>query len=193
MSGTPAAVPHSERLLVVVGPSGAGKDTLMAAWRQRALELGRHLHIARRTITRPALAGGEAHEALSHAHWQAACESGAFAMHWHANGLAYGVRMRELEALAAGPVLLNGSRAALPAIRAGAPDCRVVHITASPAVLAERLKSRGREDARQIEDRLARAPRVAADFTLSNDGPVADSVAALMQWWEGPAAVHANS
>lgn len=174
-------------MLVVVGPSGAGKDTVMAAWRQRAAQLGKTLHIAQRAITRPALAGGESHEAFSDAQWQAACDGGAFAMHWRANGLAYGVRMRELRALEAGTVLLNGSRAALAAIRARAPHCRVVQITASAKVLAQRLRARGREDAQAIEHRLARAALVPADFTLSNDGSVADSVAALMHWWGAPA------
>jgi phosphonate metabolism protein PhnN/1,5-bisphosphokinase (PRPP-forming) len=177
-------LPHSERLLVIVGPSGAGKDTLMTAWQQHAAKLGQRLHIAQRAITRPAHAGSEAHEALSNAQWQAECEAGAFAFHWHANGLAYGVRKRELRALASGSVLLNGSRAALPAIRASAPHCRVIHITASPDVLAQRLQVRGREDAQAIERRLARTARVQADFTLSNDGPVAGSVEALMRWWE---------
>lgn len=184
MNGAPAEVPHSERLVVIVGPSGAGKDTVMAAWQQRAVELGKRLHIAQRAITRPALAGGEVHEALSDANWQAACDDGAFAMHWRANGLAYGVRMRELQALTAGTVLLNGSRRALSAIRASAPRCRVVEITASATVLAQRLHARGREDAQAIEHRLARTAPVSADFTLSNDGPVAKSVAAVMQWWD---------
>jgi phosphonate metabolism protein PhnN/1,5-bisphosphokinase (PRPP-forming) len=187
MKGARVQVPHSERLVVVVGPSGAGKDTVMAAWRRRAIELGKSLHIAQRAITRPALAGGEAHEALSDAHWQAACDGGAFVMHWRANGLAYGVRMHELQPLTTGTVLLNGSRAALPAIRASAPRCRVLQITASAAVLAERLRARGREDAHAIEHRLARTASVSADFTLSNDGSVAQSVAALMQWWDAPA------
>ncbi|MBO9647508.1 MAG: phosphonate metabolism protein/1,5-bisphosphokinase (PRPP-forming) PhnN [Variovorax sp.] len=186
MKGTHAEVPHSERLLVIVGPSGAGKDTVMTAWRQRATELGKHLHIAQRAITRPAHAGGEAHEALSHEHWQAECDDGAFALHWRANGLAYGVRMRELQALVAGTVLLNGSRAALPAIRGSAPRCRVVQITASAAVLAQRLRARGREDPKAIEHRLARTALVPADFTLANDGSVVESVAALMQWWDAP-------
>jgi len=187
MNASPLQLPHSHRLLVVVGPSGVGKDTLIAAWRLRAIEAGRHLQIARRTITRPAHAGGEAHEALSDAQWQAECDGGAFALHWRANGLAYGVRMHELSALAAGSVLVNGSRAALPAIRASAPHCRVVQITASAAVLAERLRTRGREDEQAIEQRLARNVPVAADFSLSNDGSVAESVAALMRWWDAAA------
>ena len=43
------------RLFVVVGASGAGKDTLIAG----ALAADPRLHWARRVITRPAVAGGE--------------------------------------------------------------------------------------------------------------------------------------
>jgi len=177
-------IPCSERLLILVGPSGVGKDTVMTAWREAVLHRGGRLRLARRTITRPAGSGGEAHEALTDAQWQAACEAGDFSLHWRANGLAYGVRPRELQALEEGPVLLNGSRAALPAIRLLAPRCRVVQLSASAASLAERLRIRGREDEQAIEARLARSAPVQADFSVSNDGTVADCVAALIGWWD---------
>ncbi|MCC2112585.1 MAG: phosphonate metabolism protein/1,5-bisphosphokinase (PRPP-forming) PhnN, partial [Hyphomicrobiales bacterium] len=51
------------RLVLVVGPSGAGKDTLMAA-------IGRarpDLHIVRRVVTRPSEAGGEPFEGVTEA------------------------------------------------------------------------------------------------------------------------------
>jgi len=174
----------SERLLVVVGPSGVGKDTVMAAWRQRALETGLDLRIARRSITRPAEAGGEPHEAMSAAQWQAACDDGDFALHWRANSLGYGVRRRELQALESGPLLLNGSRAALAAIREIAPRCRVIELGATAAVIALRLQMRGREDAESIAQRLRRAVPVHADIRVSNDGAIGDCVAALMHWWD---------
>jgi ABC-type phosphate/phosphonate transport system ATPase subunit len=53
-------------LVAVVGPSGAGKDTLMEAARLR-LEGRPGFRFARRVITRPADAGGEEHEALDRA------------------------------------------------------------------------------------------------------------------------------
>jgi len=177
-------IPHSERLLVVVGPSGAGKDTVMAAWQHAAAQAGHAMYIAQRVITRPARAGGEAHEALDPAQWQAACAAGEFVLHWHAHGLAYGVRARAFAALETGTVLLNGSRAALHAIRARAPHCRVVQITASAQVLAHRLQARGREDAQAMAERLRRGPAVQADISVTNDGALADTVAALMRWWE---------
>ena len=57
-SETPAA------MIVIVGPSGAGKDSLMAFAADR---LGDRPDIGfvRRVITRPADAGGEAHHAAS--------------------------------------------------------------------------------------------------------------------------------
>ncbi len=141
------------RLIAVVGPSGAGKDTLLAA----ALAARPDLVRARRVITRPQEAGGEAFEGVSAAEFEARLRRGAFALHWRAHGLRYGVPARIDTDLAAGhTVLFNGSRAALPAARARYPALEVVMITAPARLLAERLAARGREDAGTIAARLAR-------------------------------------
>ena len=50
------------RLIWLMGPSGAGKDSLLAALRQREHP---QLLVAHRYITRPASAGSENHIALS--------------------------------------------------------------------------------------------------------------------------------
>lgn len=179
------AIAHSERLLVVVGPSGAGKDSVLAAWAALRGPRDPAVHTARRTITRAADAGGEAHEALSEADFAALRAAGALATAWQAHGLHYGVRHRELAPLASGAwVVLNGSREHLPVLRAQAPQCRVVEITAGAPVLAERLDRRAREDAAGRAARLQRRTLAAqADLTLVNEGALAEVAQALQRWW----------
>ena len=142
------------RLISVVGPSGAGKDTLLAAL---APLLPRAVFV-RRVITRPAIAGGEAHEAVTEAEFAARLARGDLAFHWHAHGISYGIPASIDGDLEAGRmVIFNGSRRAVPEIRRAYPALEVVMVTAPPGVLAERLAARGRESREEIIARLARA------------------------------------
>lgn len=138
-------------LFLVVGPSGAGKDTLLAG----AIAADPSLHWARRVITRPERAGGEPFEGVSEAEFSTRLARGDFALHWDAHGLRYGVPHVELPL--GRTVVLNGSRAALAQARAAFSDLRVILVTAPIPVLAERLFGRGRESRAQIEARLTRA------------------------------------
>ena len=141
-------------LVAVVGPSGAGKDTLMGLARARLVGDAR-FRFVQRAITRPAEAGGEAHRALDVAGFKAEREAGGFALWWSAHGLLYGIP-RDIEAdMAAGRVVVaNLSRGALA--EASRYPLRVLVITAPAAVLAPRLAARGRESAEDIAARLAR-------------------------------------
>ena len=75
------------RLFFVVGPSGAGKDTLLSG----AIAADPALHWVRRVITRPESAGGEPFEGVSAPEFAARLARGDFALHWDAHGLRYGV------------------------------------------------------------------------------------------------------
>ena len=70
------------RLIAIVGPSGAGKDTLL----RLALAADPRLHWARRTITRPP-ASSEPFESVSEDDFLRRQAAGEFALHWAAHGL----------------------------------------------------------------------------------------------------------
>ena len=185
MSAQPLpAIADARRLIVVVGPSGAGKDSVLRGWRE-ALGPAAPL-FAQRVITR-APDATEAHEAVTGGDFAGMRSRGLLATWWQAHGLDYGVRWQQLQPLAQGRwVVLNGSRAHLPALRAQAPGLRVVEVSAPAPVLAERLAARAREDASAREGRLARevAGSVEADLALVNDGELRHSVDALLRWWQ---------
>lgn len=141
------------RLIGVVGPSGAGKDSVM-----RALVLARpELTLVRRVITRAADSGGEDFEAVSEAGFQRRADAGEFCLQWQAHGLHYGISADIPQRIAAGAeMLVNLSRRVLEAAQAQFPDILILNITARPKTLAARLRGRGREDAAQIAGRLSR-------------------------------------
>ena len=174
-------IANSDRLLVVVGPSGAGKDTVLRAWRDRLG--GARVRFAQRVISRVP-DEHEDHESVSTKRFQQLVGSGQLSTWWQANALSYGVRWRELEAISDNVwVVMNGSRAHLPALRAQAPGLRAVEISASAQVLRQRLAARGREEEQAIRQRLERRVPASVDLTVNNDGPVEAAVAALHFWW----------
>lgn len=147
----------NQRLVYVLGPSGAGKDSLLT-WLRARWPATLPVHWARRTITRPQDAGGEAHESMDAVAFNRLLKSGGFALHWEANGLQYGIRQEEMAPLAEQNwVMLNGSRAHLPTCSALYPGLTVLHITADPPVLLHRLRQRGRESDEAIQARIQRS------------------------------------
>ncbi|MGO8247306.1 phosphonate metabolism protein/1,5-bisphosphokinase (PRPP-forming) PhnN [Rhizobium leguminosarum] len=160
MSHEPHAGAGAERgtMVVVVGPSGAGKDTLMnlAARRFKGRD---DVHFVRRVITRHRDAGGEDHLSVSLQGFAAMEQSGSFAVWWEAHGLKYGIPAEISVALSKGHIVVaNGSRSALHRFQAAFPRLKVINVTARPEVLAGRLETRGRETHEDIMARLARGP-----------------------------------
>jgi ribose 1,5-bisphosphokinase len=169
------------RIFAVVGPSGAGKDTLIAA--ARAARPG--LHVARRIITRPQEAGGEPFEGVTPDEFGRRKAAGDFALDWEAHGLSYGIPADIDRALSQGrDVIFNGSRAMLGPAWEQYPNLGVIHVTASVPVLAERLAARGRETRDDIARRLARAsyeiPYGIPIRVVENNGPLDQAVIAFL-------------
>lgn len=170
----------SGTMVLVVGPSGAGKDTLMDGARTTLAGDPRFAFV-RRCITRPTSAGGEDHEEL-HAREFAAREiEGAFALSWRAHGLAYGLPRAAIAPVLArgGCAVANASRAVVDDARAQFSALRVVLITASPDILARRLANRGRESAEDIVARLERGgafDTTGCDVVIKNDAAPAAAI-----------------
>ncbi len=176
-------------LFAVVGPSGAGKDTLMEAVQSARPDVT----LVRRMITRPSTAGGEDFDGVTETEFALRVANNAFALHWRAHGLSYGIPASIKANLTQGQtVLFNGSRAMLSEASQVHPGLRVLHITASDAVLAARLRARGRESDAEITRRLERArlPLPAGlDVTeIDNSTTIAAATAQMLRALDGPVA-----
>lgn len=165
-------------IFAVVGPSGAGKDTLIRG----ALSARPDLHLVRRVITRATGAGGEDFEGISSDAFAARTVRGDFALTWQAHGLSYGIPKDQVTG--PGDVIFNGSRAALSEAARVFPGLRVILVTAPDTVLAARLAARGRETEPDIRARLDRAAFKMPDGlgfqTVVNDSDPATGTARLL-------------
>lgn len=170
-------------LVLVVGPSGAGKDTLMAGARA-ALVGDTRIRFVRRAITRPAEAGGEDHDPVAPDAFARARAAGAYALAWEAHGLGYGIPADIAADLDAGRVVVaNVSRTVIAEAAARMP-VTVLEITAAPEVLAQRLATRGRETVADITARLARQvpiPAGVAVHRIENTGTAEQGIEAVRE------------
>jgi len=165
--------------VAVMGPSGSGKDTLIAHARDR-LDSERTFFV-RRIVTRAADSAAEDHDTMSCEAFAAAQAEGAFALCWKAHGLDYGLPASVDAAIRDGrAVVANVSRAVLPLLRQRYRHVVPVHVFADPDTLAARIARRGRESGEAIAARIARDPGIslAGDdiVRIDNGGDLAAAV-----------------
>ena len=160
------------RLVLVVGPSGAGKDTLLRL-AQAACADDQDVVFPRRVVTR-ASSADEDNIAVSPIEFARSRDHGEFAVHWDAHGHSYALPLEINDDIRAGrAVVANVSRTVIGALRQAYANVVVVAITAPPDVLAQRLAARARHSDGNIADRLARSVDDAsanADVTILNAG-----------------------
>ncbi|WP_406857690.1 phosphonate metabolism protein/1,5-bisphosphokinase (PRPP-forming) PhnN [Alsobacter sp. KACC 23698] len=168
------------RLVLVVGPSGAGKDTLIGLARD-AFAGDSRVMFPRRLVSRPADAF-EDHDTITEEAFLDGEARGLYPLAWQAHGLCYALPPSVVDAVQHGrAVIVNVSRAVIPLARRRFAQVAVVLVTAPPDILGRRLAARGRNE--NIEARLARAAPetidVAPDLSIFNVGDPVESVAAL--------------
>ncbi len=169
-------------LILVVGPSGAGKDTLINGARAALADNPRYRFV-RRIITRPGDMGEEAHESVTEKEFELRREAGDFALTWRAHGLHYGIPADIAMDLARGRVVIVNVSRAVVAEAAERYPVSVIEVSAPADVLARRLAARGREDAVDVARRLSRAielPLPVDRQAVVNDGTVEQGVRRML-------------
>ncbi len=170
-------------LIVVVGPSGAGKDTLIALARTLCADDPR-IVFPRRIVTRPPSAA-EDHDSTTPAQFDAAAGQGAYAFWWEAHGLKYALSAAIDADLRAGKaVICNVSRAVVHQLRERYARVTAVLVTAPKDILLARLAVRGRESGGDVAERLDRAESAvddyAPDIVIENVGDPRDGASQLV-------------
>lgn len=166
------------RLVLVVGPSGAGKDTIIAG-AKAACAGNRNIVFPRRIVTR-ATSAAEDHDTLDEAAFDRAVVDGGFAFHWQAHGLKYGVPVGIDDDMRAGrTVICNVSRSVVADVQARYENVDVVLVTAPTEILAARLAGRSRGSDGPADLRIKRNDLYAGfrpDHTICNTGAPEEAV-----------------
>ena len=168
-------------LFLVVGPSGAGKDTMIDGARA-VLAADPRFVFPRRIVTRPE-GQWEKHDSIDDAAFDSARAQGEYALSWQAHGLRYALPGSIRDALALGKhVVVNASRSVIAEARTCFPDVRVVLVTAPAETLVARIAARGRDAG--VSSRLDRAAPLneglKPDHTIINDRSPDEGIAAMV-------------
>jgi len=156
----------------VVGPSGAGKDSLIDG--ARAQLPANAFVFAKRVITREPGKPGEVYDSCTQEKFMQRKAQGDFLITWGAHGLFYGLPKSLLLTQQSGQhIIANGSRGVAEQIKALVPDLVFIEITAPVGVLAKRIAQRGRETEQEISQRLSRQvstlPAGVRTYRIHND------------------------
>jgi ribose 1,5-bisphosphokinase len=161
------------RLVLVVGPSGAGKDTLIAGARAACAD-DASVVFPRRVVTRPSSAA-EDHDTMAVDKFTQAVADGAFALWWEAHGNRYGIPSTVDDDIRADrTIACNASRTIISLARRRYAFVTVVLVTAPQSVLEQRLACRERPSDGSLNNRINRSveigPDIGAEVVIRNVG-----------------------
>lgn len=174
----------SGTFVAVIGPSGAGKDTILAGARA-ALAGNPDILFPRRVITRPA-DHHEDNEGIDLDAFDERARNGEFLLWWSANHLSYGLPSSLQHDLEQGRhIIANVSRTIVEEIRNRFARSLIIEIRVDPIVLIDRLAQRGRENADVQSERFRRSASLGAiaipDVVIDNNGAPAIAIAQLVK------------
>ena len=172
----------SGRFVLVVGPSGAGKDTVIAGTKA-ACGNDPTIVFPRRVVTRAATEA-EDHDSSSDSAFDCAVQNNMFAFWWKAHGLKYGIPQSTENNIRAGQtVVCNVSRGVVSEVRARYGRVEAVLVTAPADILSARLAGRSRETDGPLAKRIERNASFngfRADYVIENIGAIDSAVKNLL-------------
>jgi ribose 1,5-bisphosphokinase len=170
------------RFVLVVGPSGAGKDTLIAG-AKASCSKDPTIVFPRRVVTRPT-SDAEDHDSLNEGLFDDAVNNGDFAFWWQAHGLKYGIpRTADDDVRAGRTVVCNVSRGVVADVRVRYAQVDVVLVTAPAEILTARLSGRSRSTDGPLTERIKRSDAFAdfqANHVIENVGAPGAAVQQLL-------------
>jgi len=162
------------KLVLVVGNSGSGKDSIISGVVKRFPSNLKEIHLVRRYITRP-VSETEDNIAITTEVFKKMSIQEKFALEWHIYDLDYGVPIDIDEWLKRGHlVIVNVSRTIIKKARSIYRNILVVFISVPFNITLKRVKERARESGKLLQDRIQRAKDnktfPEADIVVDNSG-----------------------
>ena len=167
--------------ILVAGPSGSGKDTLLRH-AKKSLAADPSVLFSKRYITRPP-GKDEENYYVDHPGFHHLTQTGFFLSTWQAHNNLYGIANHLFfEHHDYTTVICSVSRTAIADFENSPLRCVTLLVTADADILRQRLEIRGREDAADIHNRLARSQLAVAAgnlITFDNSADLDHSSAAF--------------
>ncbi len=167
-------------LFLVVGNSGAGKDSIISGVVNKYPSNLKKVYAPKRYITRPP-SETEKNISISTLDFKKMEKDGKYALKWHIYSLDYGIHIEIEDWLKNGhPVIINVSRTVVNEVKEKYKNVKVVFIDVPFEITFQRIKDRKRESEELLNERIERAKNnqkfPEADFIIDNSGKLDDAI-----------------
>lgn len=167
-------------MYLIVGNSGSGKDSIISGAITKYPPNLKKIYFPKRYITRTP-SEFEDNYLITSEQFKKMDEEGKFALKWHIYGLDYGVPIQIDDWLSKGhSVIINVSRNIISEARRNYENIVIIFIQVPFEITLQRIKSRGRESGKSLDERIERARELQtceeADFVVDNSGDLNNAI-----------------